>query len=514
MTHILHRLAIPFLLLVFSAPSALAQQEYFDGALDYETVNGRKVCSYEGKPLQGLCKIKFIDIDFAPRYLIATYTDGVQGDTVCYRTVDSDVLLSRRIRIGDRETHVTEYHGTRWPRSEYRIVDGKLEGVRNEWYPDGTPYLSEEYSDGELHGERTEWDEQGIVRSMERYRKGVPDGKSIRTIDPESGRFEMNYFRQSNHPYLTEWYEMRAEDRAVLIRRIIPDGEGCELHSASKPDCDFWRIDTVETGQGAQGISIEVRDYTDGSLRSFERYTPDYAGAWIPDGVFENYNADGTISERMRYEEGELTVSRGYGPDDEQRYDARLTRLTKPEYEALENNFRDSKHFDGCDIQRPLRIRNARGEVIFEREDENRRFEYYGYDPSLRLHLAFSSVGDYNDVYFYVVHENGGEYLEIQPELLAVNGDTGMIAAVFSDFEGEYDIMCCRFFPGDEPGSGHFAGVFDYTITDGPPAVWGIHWISETSLVLVAGKERSIRMDISPDSLQEAGCPEEEIGEE
>lgn len=85
-----------------------------------------------------------------------------------------------------------------------------------------------------------------------------------------------------------------------------------------------------------------------------------------------------------------------------------------------------------------------------------------------------------------------------------------MIAAVFTLFEGEHDIMCCRYFPGDEPGSGYFASVFDYTITDGPPAVWDIHWIGETSLVLVAGEEEFIRMDISPDSLEETGCPEEE----
>lgn len=510
MAHILHRLAIPFLLLVFSAPSALAQQEYFDGALDYETVDGRKVCSYEGKPLQGLCKIKFIDIDFAPQYLIAAYADGVQGDTVSYYTANSDVLLSRRIRIGDRETHVTEYYGEGRPRSEYRLVDGRLEGLRSEWYPDATPYTTEEYAAGELHGLRTEWDEQGIIRSMEHYREGVPDGKSVRMTDPQTGRFETDYFRRSSRPYLTEWYEMRGEGCAVLIRRVVPDGEGHELHSASKPDCDFSRIDTVVTQQGAQGISIEVRDYTDGMLRSYERYTPDYSNAWIPDGVFENYNADGTISERLRFEEGRLTASRGYGSDDEQRYDARMTRLTKPEYEELANNFRDSKHFDGCDIQHPLRIRNARGEVIFEREDENRRFEYYGYDPSLRLHLAFSSVGDYNDVFFYVVHENGGgEYLEIQPELLAVNGDTGMIAAVFSDFEGEYDIMCCRYFPGEEPGSGYFAAVFDYTITDGPDALWGVRWIGDSSLLLIAGEEEFVRMDFSPEYLQEPGCPEE-----
>lgn len=506
MTATRNRIPLVCLLLVCGILTAHAQKEYFGALIDRKVENGKERYLYEGTPLQGACRIIYFDIDFGQSSLEATFEDGVEGDTV--RRYIGSILRSEQIRLDDRETKHIEYHGSGNLYKTYIERDGRIEGVYREWYDDDSRYRLDEYRRGQLHGQSMVWRRDGTIRAIRNYREGLPDGKSLLMDDTDEGTVTLEYYARSNSPYMTERYGV-GEKGPVLVWRTVSDREGSVLYSTDKPDCDFTRIDTLAQ-QDCPDTTILISDYTRGVLRSLERYRPTESREWIPDGIFEEYYPGGQLFRRTRYEAGMLTTASTYDEDEEPRTDVRLERMTPKQVQAYERSgIADSKYFEGCEIMRPLRIRNTRGEVIFEREDEKRRFEYHGYDPNLGLHQAFSSIGDYNEVCFYIVPDHGGEsYLELQPDLLVVNGQTGTIATVTYGFEGEYEVVCWRRFTGEE-GADFFQAVFNYTMLDGPSDLWRIHWIGDHSLLLVCGEQEFYRLDIEPDALEGYGCPEE-----
>lgn len=56
------------------------------------------------------------------------------------------------------------------------------------------------------------------------------------------------------------------------------------------------------------------------------------------------------------------------------------------------------------------------------------------------------------------------------------------------------------------------ASIFEYTLLDGPEALWRLHWIGDRTLVLTAYDE-FIRLDIDLVSLQKPVYSEEESGD-
>lgn len=110
-----------------------------------------------------------------------------------------------------------------------------------------------------------------------------------------------------------------------------------------------------------------------------------------------------------------------------------------------------------------------------------------------------------------ILYEGGGfeTNLELPEELFAVNGTTGLIASGISYFDGEQDLTVYRRIEDEDAGS-YFEVVFWIMLTEVPEAVWGLHWIGDSSLLLVMDKS-CLRVDIDPESLErhedEHGCP-------
>lgn len=286
-------------------------------------------------------------------------------------------------------------------------------------------------------------------------------------------------------------------DQQGLIERTIPDPDGAALYSARKSDCDSTRIDTLCGGR----MMVEIRDYKEGTIRSLERYdaTARY-GTLIPHGVFELYAPDGRLGTRMLYDEGELILARDYD-EDLPREDVTTTPLSREDADRLRSALSDSKYLKEGEDCRPLCIRNGAGEVILSVDEEDRRYEYHGYDPHLHLHVGFSSEGSWNDIRWYAVYDMDGaeSVLELHEELFAVHGTTGLIAVSSSYFEGEQELEIYRLVQ-DEAAAGFYEMVFACTLPEVPAAIWDMHWVGENSLLLVMEKG-SIRVDIAPESL-------------
>lgn len=510
---------------LFLSFQAAAQQTYYEAGIECTGRAGERIWLHEGKPLQGLCKITFMDIDFVPRYTLSRFYDGVRSDTIHYHRARTDKLERTEIRLGGEAVRILDYdlyNGSRL--REWTQVDGRKDGVLREWYGEGRLRLEENYKAGELDGLRREWDESGRLTVEERYCKGeldglrrewdeserltaearycdgVPDGKTKRWHYEGDGwgEIEVASHDKRSQPYMIERYAF-IDDQYGLIERTIPGGDGETLYSARKQDCDSTRIDTLSGGR----MMVEIRDFREGQIRSLERYDASIRyGTLVPHGVFELYAPDGRVGTRMRYEEGELILARDYDYDLEPRTDVRTSLLSRAQGEELLAASYDSKHLTGCDQSKPLRIVDRAGEEILTLEEEDRRYEYYGYDPDLKFHLAFSSVGDWNDVHWYVVYDHGGvsSMLETKETYLTVNGTTGLIAATESPFEGEQNLAVYRFFT-DEDAGGYFEWVFSFTLPDVPSPVWGIHWVGEHALLLMM-EESCIRVDIDPESFE------------
>lgn len=497
------------LVLLLSARPANAQQEYYEGSITYADRNGKQVWLHNEKPLQGLCKINFMDIDFAARYTLSTFRDGVQGDTVSYYTARTNQLTLTEIRLGENARRICDYllYNGSFMR-EWTEVDGQRDGPLKEWYAEGKQRLEEVYKAGKRDGMSRTWDQSGRLTSQERYRRDRLDGKAEKWNyeGADRGELEIAYHQQDDRPYMIERFAF-ADGRQGLIERTIPDSDGTTLYSARKSDCDSTRIDTLYSGR----MTVEIRDFREGRIRSLERYDPThFYGFLVPDGVFELYGPDERVGTRILYEGGRQIISRDYF-EEEPRTDVRTTLLSRADGDRLLTASCDSKHFDKCDETRPLRILSQTGEVLFESDEAERRYEYHGYDPSLKLHVGFSSIGSWNDIRWYAVYEGDGAEtnLELPEELFAVNGTTGLIASGISFFDGEQDLTVYRRIEDEDAGS-YFEVVFWITLTEVPEAVWGLHWIGDNSLLLLMDKS-CLRVDIAPESLErhedERGCP-------
>lgn len=479
--------------------AAQAQQEYFEGSITHTDRQGQRIWLHNGEPLQGRCKINFMDIDLAARYTLSDFCNGVQGDTVSYYTARSNTLLRTVIRLAPNALHICDYnlYNGAYMR-EWTEVDGQRDGILKEWYGEGKPRLEEVYKAGKREGLSREWDKSGRLVSVQRYRNEELDGEA-RTWHYEGsdwGEIEIAYHQQRDTPYMIEHFAF-ADGQQGLIERIVPDSDGATLYSARKSDCDSTRIDTL---YGAR-MTVEIRDFREGRIRSLERYdASSYFGTLIPHGVFELYAPDGRVGTRMLYEEGELIVSRDYDQEQTPQGVVTTTLLSREDGDRLLAAACDSKYLDRCEDTFPLRICNRAGEVLLECDEEGRRYEYHGYDPTHKLHVGFSSIGSWDDIRWYVVSESDSaeSVLELQEELFAVNGTTGVIASGVSYFEGELELSAYRRIEDEDAGS-FFEIVFWITLPEVPEPVWDMHWIGDHALLLVMEKS-CLRVDIAPET--------------
>lgn len=477
-------------------------------SLDIRQENGKDVYYNEGKPLQGACKIIYIEGLFeGVRYSLCTFEEGVRGDTTRIYDYETDVLLKEEIRLGDGQTlHRRWFASGDFLAEEYRTVGDRMTGTRRQWYNDGkgTLWRESEYGEEGLT-KRSSMDELGRITDRTSFRDGVPDGWA-ETWDYDDDSYERSLYLGGGSPRIINHYILGGN----LDRRTVLDGSGEPLYSASKPDCDSTRIDTLETG-------FEIRDYKEGVLRSLERYTSD----WVPDGLFEDFHPGGQILARQLFRDGELLKERYYdnGMGTPVSH-ARVTKLTEAEYRRLLGSACDSKSLrNSVDSGHDLVIRNRSGELLWERHSTENdwkslgagysgrlNFAYYGYDEALKLHVAFSSYGDYNDVRFFIIPEimypeDGSEYdeeyLELPAECISVHGTTGRIAALVrgvTDTENRLSV-----YRRTDEG---FLSLFDDWL-ELSSGMQEMAWISNHSL-LVVGPDAYYRIDIDPKALAKA----------
>ncbi len=467
-----------------------AQQPVFDANIKYQKEG--KLYLYDGKPMNGCYKVSYIDEDFVRRYYIANFKKGLQGDTVRHYDAKSNALINESIRLNDRETLHRNFFfdGKRF--EEYRTTDKGREGIYREWYQNGNGRRACEYAGGVLNGISTYWDENGQLMEVVNYKDNLQDGWSETYIYEDSqseipAKIVRELYSEGGSPVLEECYGMGSEG-PVLIKRTIFDSPNSEpRHVSFKDECDSTCMDSLEN-------CIEIRDYRQGKLLSIERYTYD----WERDGIFETYNTEGGMSSRKRYERDKL-IAESYYEINELSPDVRQTALTPDMCAALKLKSCNSKYFDfdKCDTKRPLVIRGSLGNELFRVSDEGRRYEYYGYDFKLKYHLAFSSVGDFNDVRYYVVHDDGAS-MSLPVDYVAVNGDAGTVATTRRIFDDEDELIIYNFRPENKEEG--FIPVLKYSMRHAT-YLTGLHWLGNGALLLEY-KDGGIRLDVDPAELE------------
>lgn len=467
-----------------------AQQSLFDASVDYQ--KEKNIFLHNGEPLNGCYKVTYITDDFIAYYYIADFKDGVRGDTIRHYDAKSNTLINENIRLNDRETLHRQFFFDGKCFEEYRTTDKGREGIYREWYKSGKLRAKCEYVDGLLNGSSAYWDENGQLMEVVNYKNNLQDGWSKTYIYEDSqskipAKMVRDLYSEGGSPVLEECFGMGGE-RPMLTKRTIFDSTNSAPRCVSfKDECDSTRIDSLEN-------SIEIRDYRQGKLLSIERYTY----YWERDGIFETYNTEGGMASRKRYERDRL-IAESYYDFNELSPDVQQITLTSAMCAAFKLKSCNSKYFDfdKCDTERPLVIRNPFGNELFSVRDEGRRYEYYGYDPKLKYHLAFSSVGDFNDVYYYVVHDDGAS-MSLSVDYVAVNGDAGTVATMRRIFDDEDELVIYNFRPENKEEG--FIPVLKYSVRHAT-YLTGLHWLGNGTLLLEY-KDDGIRLDIDPAELE------------
>lgn len=90
------------------------------------------------------------------------FDHGVEGDIIRYYDYKTDMLQSESRRLNEREALRRKWHcGDDRPMEEHSLTDGRIEGIRREWYPHEKPLRMQEYSGGLLDGKSVAWDAEG-----------------------------------------------------------------------------------------------------------------------------------------------------------------------------------------------------------------------------------------------------------------------------------------------------------------------------------------------------------------
>lgn len=191
------------------------------------------------------------------------FDHGVEGDIIRYYDYKTDMLQSESRRLNEREALRRKWHcGDDRPMEEHSLTDGRIEGIRREWYPHEKPLRMQEYSGGLLDGKSVAWDAEGhIEQSGTTEKVCLPDGPKPGTTKVRiTATFEIDFHKNSSHPYMTE-HCVFWQDQTGRTRRTISGLNGRPLYTARKSDCDSTRIDTLSSYSDITGISIGIRDY-------------------------------------------------------------------------------------------------------------------------------------------------------------------------------------------------------------------------------------------------------------
>lgn len=470
------------------ASLASAQQSLAEVSLEYKKEGN--IYLHDGKPLDGCYKVTYFTDNFIAHYYIANFKDGVQGDTIRHYDTKSDVLLNEDIRLNDRETLHRKFFFNGKLFEEYRTTSKGKEGIYEEWYKNGNLRRRCEYVDGQLNGNSSYWEDDGRLIEVLRYKDGLQDGWSTSWIyeetmvDVRAVEMVCSLYKEGGSSVVDEYYALDVEPKSLVKRSVF--NQSREIYSALKERCDSTCVDSLED-------VIEIRDYKQGKLLSVERFTYD----WKPHGIFETYYDfdGGGIASRKRYEWGKVVAEVYY--DSEPQIGVEQTELTPAMCADLKRQSHNSKYFGEGDDKRPLVIRNRFGDEILNVSDEGRRYEYYGYDPKQMLHLAFSSKGDFYNVRYYVVHDDGVT-LPLSVDQVAVNGDVGTIATMKRIFDGEDELVFYRCFA--EGGEVHFASVLEYTAQHSHQPIH-MYWVGDYALVLEY-RDGGVRLDFEPDLME------------
>ncbi len=133
------------------------------------------------------------------------------------------------LRIRDDGTIFSGYLVSHYPdgtlRSRSRVVDGKLHGLSEGWYADGTPEIREAFHEGVSHGVRYRWHPNGEMASRTEIEDGRLHGE-YRFWREDGTLFQLMSMRDDrvhgvSKAYFPSGYlQARAEvDRGVVIRR-------------------------------------------------------------------------------------------------------------------------------------------------------------------------------------------------------------------------------------------------------------------------------------------------------
>ncbi len=132
----------------------------------------------------------WIDFDRLPETLPELTRDDLERDGEVLRIRADDTIFSG---------YLVSFYPDGVLRSRTRVVEGRLDGLSEGWYPDGTQEIHEEFRAGVSHGVRVRWHPNGQIAS----RAEITDGRQhgvFRRWREDGTLFQVIHMRE-NQPH-------------------------------------------------------------------------------------------------------------------------------------------------------------------------------------------------------------------------------------------------------------------------------------------------------------------------
>lgn len=277
---------------------ATAQEKVYEigevGVINYG--DGRKLFRQkndEQTPLQG--QHRLID-GYHSEYILASFKDGMYDGK--YQHFKREALIE-----------------------EANYKEGRLDGIRKEFYGDGESLKSETtFVNGKLNGVRKTYSQNGKVETEKEYKMGIEDGFDKR-YHYETGELTLDTYYKEGKPYGT-WVEHMMSNvgdftRTSSYKNGLMDGKYSEIWATGKPrKVGYYKegkkdgVWTIYRNDGQVELSTtyktdekngeEIHYYTDGKIEKSTHYLNGKR-----DGIYRDYfNATANMKSEFTYKDG------------------------------------------------------------------------------------------------------------------------------------------------------------------------------------------------------------------
>lgn len=245
-----------------------ADGKAFSGRLKEKTDSGSSVYAYKSGKLSGL------NVVFSDGLLreIGHWQNGKQNGLFAAWT-DKSVLIDRGFfKNGERDGETLQYWsdtGKIKLKAHYRA--GKLNGLVEQYYPQGTLQFKHMYKDHKLHGEAFDYFENGKLKSYVVFDRGLQSGP----------------------------FKLYSEDGVLLEEGILKEGMRHGAFTVYSPQTGK---PAIKGNYNMNAYDGEITMWRADGVKSVQNFDKGVANGWQ-----KTYNSQGTLIQKIMLKNGQAT---------------------------------------------------------------------------------------------------------------------------------------------------------------------------------------------------------------